>query len=467
MEEDTLDLKDLFNVLCRKKWIVIGITLIFIIFGFICGFLSSKSDNVSVKDNTNLYVSKASIMVANFPDDKSENIKGQTLLNQQIVRTYGAVASSREVAEDVVDKLKLNTKVNDFMNNVKVNVDDKIQLITLTYGDDDPSNVKKIISIYMKTFMDKSKKIYPYAVLKVIDNPSNPYEISKSDFDKIDSSDQNSQPQQSGNKAVSFKSKKLITLVSVFLGLIFGLGVALFLEYIDDSFRKREEAEKIYSISTLGESMSFDRKNKVISEESYNILRTAVQFNDKNGNVFVITSPEAGDGKTETSIGLAKSFASAGFRTLIIDGNGRHPALQKSFNIDVSDGIADMMENIINIGENIGQVDFKKYIINTNNDNLYLLQWGNKLEHNPSDLFLKAHINLIIEKLREQYDYIVIDTPDILHYSDGQILLKACGKGIIVSSQYKTNRQDAEKLKNTLLNINAKPLGLFWKNYIS
>lgn len=467
MEEETLDLKDLFNIIWRRKWIIIGITIFFTIIGLAYGFLNNKGDNSDIqKTDSNLYVSRASVLMANFPDAESENIKGQTLLNQQIVRTYGAVASSREVAEDVVDKLKLNTKISDFMEDVKVTVDDKTQLIAVTYGNPDPEYVKKVTDTYLQVFMNKSQKLYPDAKLQIIDKASEPYEISQSDFDKIGSSDQNSQSKQLDSKNSNFKSKRLIAAVFIFLGFILGIGTAFVLEYMNDSIRKKEEAEKILGIDTLGETMFKNKRHGQVSEESYNVLRTALQFKSADNNVFVITSPTAGDGKTKTSAGLAQSFADAGFNTLLIDGNGRHPKMHELLGIEIKKGIADIMEAVIKQDSSLTKENLKKYLMSTNCDNLYLLGWGHNTAVNPSNLFLKADIRNIVEKLKSEYDYIIIDTPDLVQYADAQIFLKNCGVGIMVSSEYKTTRKDAERAKNILSNIGVKPLGLFWINNI-
>lgn len=458
MEETTLDLRDLWKIVRKRKYIIIGITLLCMIFGLVMSFIPKKVVTIETKDE--LYKSTATVLIANFPDSNSENIKDITMLNQQIVKTYGAIANSRTVAEKTIKELNMNTKTDEFMGSIKVTANAETQIVTIVYGSKEEKDVEKVIGTYLKIFTEEARKIYPEAKLKVLDAPSKAEKIAKEDFDKIGTPQNPNQPTQPVQPTVTEnkgKSKKLIIAVSALLGLMVGFGAAFLMEYMDNSIRKREEAEAILDMPVIGEI----KKDKEETNEVYKILRTTLQYRCKDSNlleiqgrqpknnVFMITSPSKGDGKTTVAVNLAISFAEAGFKTLIIDGNGRKPMVHTVLGLENENGLSNML-----IGETIN-------IQRCSKNNLHMLSWGNS-NINPADAFVKENIDEIIKKLKEEFDYVIIDTSSIVDYADAGILSKMVDEVVIVISEGKTDRDEAFNAKKFVDTIGIRISGICW-----
>ncbi|MCT8975964.1 AAA family ATPase [Clostridium sp. CX1] len=487
MEEVTLDLGELFKVIKRKKHIVLGITLLFLIAGSLISLEGNK--NLQIKEQEYVYKSMSSILVGDLPDAYSENVKDVTALNQHMVKTYGAIAASRTVAKKVINEVGLNVRVDEFLKNVKIKANPDAQMIIIIYGDKNEKDIKRITDTYINQFTTEAQKMYPNSKLKILDEASSPEKITKDEFNKIDSP-KNNEVQQMTTQDNKGKSKKFVLIVSLVIGIMVGLGVVFFMEFMNNSIKKKEEAESIFNTNALDFVKRSSKNNfKLNLDEDCRIARTILQYNNNNlikskinetlqesKNVFMVTSPGEGDGKTDISINLARSFAEVGFKTLVIDANGRNFMLSKMFNIENNIGLSDLLaKKVGNLTTKNNAIDskindntfptkiisFNKYINSILNDNLFLLGWGIS-NINPADSFIMGQVEIIIEQLRQNFDYIIIDTPSMTQYADSRVLLNCTDEVLVVVSQYKTNINAVMESKKVFDIMNIKNINLFW-----
>lgn len=466
MEETTIDLKDLFKIVKRRRMVIISITLISILLGLVISFIPQKSVPIDTKKE--IYKSTASIVIGTFPDLQSDNIKDITILNQQIVKIYGAVASSRTVAQKTMDELNLDVKIDEFMTKIKVMTNPDNQVVTIYYVDKQEGKQQEILDSYVKIFVKEAQNMYPTGKLKILDEPSKVQKMLEEDF--IKATTPQVQPQAQANvKPVVIqdqaKNKKLIIAIAFVLGAMLGVGAAFLLEYIDNSLKNKEEAEEILKLNTLAIIPNNKSKEKENIKEAFRSLRTNLQL--KEDKIFTITSASTGDGKTEVSINLAKTFAEAGFKTLIIDGNGRNPKVNEAFNLKDSNGMSEILhETALNQegikNENSSLIkNINSALLNTDNKNLNVLLWGNS-KVNPADLLGKANIKVLLEELKNNFDYIIIDTTSMVNYCDAQIFSRASDGTLIVASEGKTDRDEMRRLKEILDIASIDIRGLVW-----
>ena len=455
MEEETLDLRDLWKIVRRRKWIIISITVIFMILGLAAGFMSQKSPSDTV-DKDELYKSTASILITNFPDEKSQNIKGQVELNQQLTNAYGAIAESRTVAEKTIKDMNLNIETDEFIDNINVAANANSQVITIHYSEDKKDNQQKVLNTYVKNFMEEASKIYPQGKLKVLDEPSKVEEISKDDFTKLTTPVEQGQQQQQQKAAEpqkKTKSKKLILAVSLFLGLMFGFGAAFVVEYMDNTLKKKEEAEDVLNQTAIGMIPYSSSKDGEEYQEAFRSLRTSLQY--KDGNVFMITSPSNKDGKTSVCLSLAKSFANLGYKILIVDANGRNLQVDVELQLDNKYGLSNILKN--------GEENFESLnLLKTKVENICALCWGSE-DANPSDLLAKSSLKVLFEELKKKFDYIIIDTPAVTKYSDAQIVAKAVDNILVLMTEGNTNKNEAKRFKEIIELSQIKVSGLIWR----
>ncbi len=199
-------------------------------------------------------------------------------------------------------------------------------------------------------------------------------------------------------------------------------------------------------------------KNKV--SEAIKELRTNIQFNmvHKNPKTILITSPFPKEGKSWVSSNLANVFAQNKKKVLLIDADMRKGVQSKTFNIQASFGLSNLLGKI-DSDDSLANVKFEDYIHKTSQDNLYILTKGSRCK-NPSELLSSNAMILLLEKLTEDYDYIIFDgTPSML-VTDSIILCTLVDLTVIVARYKSTKIEDLKKLKKSIEGVGGKIAGV-------
>lgn len=467
MEETTLDLRDLLKIIKTRKWIIICTTLFCIILGLVVSFIPQKTNII---ESNELYKSTASIVIGTFPDLESDNIKDINILNQQIVKTYGTVAASRTVTEKTINELNLDIETDDFKNRIIVLANADTQVITVHYIDKEEGNQQEILDVYVKNFIQEAQNTYPTGKLKILDEPSQVEMIKQDDFlvligaKKQDAT--NLRLESSDLTQENPRNKKLILAISMFLGIMLGVGVTFIVEYMDNTLKKKEEAEEIFKLPTLSIIPYDNIKERENVEEAFRTLRANLQL--KNQKIFTVTSASKEDGKTIVSVNLAKVFAEANFKTLIIDGNGRDSKVNEAFNLENTKGISDILYGMISNEESLKKENsslidvINSVLVNTNVEKLNVLSWGNE-KLNPADLLSKSNVGELLQELKNNFDYIIIDTTSMVNYCDAQAFSKASDGTLIVAAERNTDRNEMLRMKELVDISGIDARGLVWR----
>lgn len=186
--------------------------------------------------------------------------------------------------------------------------------------------------------------------------------------------------------------------------------------------------------------------------EAYKTLRTNIQFSsfDEKIKVIMITSAGPGEGKTFTAANLAVVMAQAGNKTLLIDCDLRKPKIHKIFGLWSTCGVSNLLADV-EISE--------PGIVNSGIENLQILTSGTR-PPNPSELLESAKMHQFINSLRNEYDYIILDTPPILIVTDAQIISKYSDGCLLVVTSGETEKESLLKGKEALEKVNSKILGV-------
>ncbi|HEW7659988.1 TPA: capsular polysaccharide biosynthesis protein Cps4D [Streptococcus pneumoniae] len=187
------------------------------------------------------------------------------------------------------------------------------------------------------------------------------------------------------------------------------------------------------------------------AEEYYNALCTNIQLSGDKLKVISVTSVNPGEGKTTTSINIAWSFARAGYKTLLIDGDTRNSVML---------GVFKSREKITGLTEFLsGTADLSHGLCDTNIENLFVVQSGS-VSPNPTALLQSKNFNDMIETLRKYFDYIIIDTPSIGIVIDAAIITQKCDASILVTATGEANKRDIQKAKQQLKQTGKLFLGV-------
>ncbi|VNM99450.1 capsular polysaccharide biosynthesis protein Cps14D [Streptococcus pneumoniae] len=177
------------------------------------------------------------------------------------------------------------------------------------------------------------------------------------------------------------------------------------------------------------------------AEEYYNTLCTNIQLSGDKLKVISVTSVNTGEGKTTTSVNIAMSFACAGYKTLLFDGDIRN---------SVMSGFFKSREKITGLTEFLsGTADLSHGLCDTNIENLFVVQSGS-VSPNPTALLQSKNFNDMIETLRKYFDYIIVDTPPIGIVIDAAIITQKCDASILITATGEANKRDVQKAKQQL-----------------
>ncbi|CTK68071.1 capsular polysaccharide biosynthesis protein Cps4D [Streptococcus pneumoniae] len=187
------------------------------------------------------------------------------------------------------------------------------------------------------------------------------------------------------------------------------------------------------------------------AEEYYNALCTNIQLSGDKLKVISVTSVSPGEGKTTTSVNIAWSFARAGYKTLLIDGDTRNSVIS---------GFFKSREKITGLTEFLSETaDLSHGLCDTNIENLFVVQSGS-VSPNPTALLQSKNFNDMIETLRKYFDYIIVDTAPIGIVIDAAIITQKCDASILVTATGEANKRDVQKAKQQLKQTGKLFLGV-------
>ena len=193
-----------------------------------------------------------------------------------------------------------------------------------------------------------------------------------------------------------------------------------------------------------------ERKPKSIQAEAYRSLRTNIQYSsfDKEYKTLVVTSANMGEGKTTVSSNLALVLSQGEKKILLIDCDMRKPSIHKRFRVTNTHGITDLL---------LGKKSIDS-VINKFNNNLHIITSG-KIPPNPAEMLDSKVMTKFLDAMKNEYDYIVIDTPPIQAAADAQILSTKTDGILVVVRAGETKKDSVIDSISKLKKVNANIIG--------
>ena len=259
--------------------------------------------------------------------------------------------------------------------------------------------------------------------------------------------------------------------LAAIVGAMLAAGAAFLIEYLDDTLRSPEDAEKAMGLTTLGtigripgdappEKLIAARHPRSPISEAYRSLRTSLRFSslDRPLRSILVTSPNALEGKSTMAANLAVVMAQTGSRVVLVDADLRRPMVHKIFQVFNKEGLTNILF------EDLPVLD--GHLQETGVENLRVLPSG-PLPPNPSELLGSQKMRGLLEQIKEEADIVVFDTPPILPVTDAAVLAPQTDGVLVVTYAGRTRQGAARHAAERLRQVGANLLGVAWNRMSS
>ncbi len=253
-------------------------------------------------------------------------------------------------------------------------------------------------------------------------------------------------------------------------GFIALAGLAILLDFADKNFRSPDEITQVLGFPVLGHVPQLKGKKRrnplgsvdstlctltgpnAFGSEAFRSLRTSLYFRDteSENRVIQITSPVPGDGKSTVATNLAISIAQSGRSVLLIDADMRRPRISCLFGLRSEIGLADLLRKKCTLSEVLRQGPIP---------NLSLIA-SSVSAKDPAELLSSVTFSSLIDSLRTQFDYIILDTPPLLAVSDAASVAARADAVLLTVRLRRNSKPLALQASQMLLDMGVRPMGI-------
>jgi succinoglycan biosynthesis transport protein ExoP len=284
-------------------------------------------------------------------------------------------------------------------------------------------------------------------------------------------------------------------LMGLMMSLGAGVGLAYFLEYLDNTIKTVEDVGRFVRLPALGvipaigssapvglkaarrvkrltsgngvrngghaggrradkSLVALDSRSSVA--EAYRVVRTSMLLSaaGRPPKTILVTSGKAGEGKTTTVVNSAISLAQLGARVLIIDCDLRRPSTHKLFGVEHALGLSTYLSRDADVDLLIQKLQIP---------NLSLLPCG-PIPPNPAELISSQKMRNLISAMSDEYDHVLIDSPPLINVTDPVILSSMVDGVILVVQGGKSTRAITQRARLELQTVGAKIFGVVLNN---
>ncbi len=415
--EEEIDLREIFHII-RKNLILI--IIIPIIFGVSSYFINTYAIDKKYESSTTLLVNSSKL--------SNETItQSDVTLSKSLIYTYAEIAKSETILNKTLEKLEIS---KDQICDLKIMPLKDTQIMQIIAQAKSPELAADIANTIANLFSEEVKRIAKVDSVEIVD-------IAIPISDSV------------------YPSVLLNTVVSAVIGGMLILIIIYLRHFTDNTIKTELDIEKYVDSNVLGTVIKYDTKdyekgNIIMGKdpnspvcEAYRYVKNSVLFSNIDNNIkkILVTSSTKSEGKSTLVANLAYALAEQGLNIMVVDCDFRRPSLHRKFRVSNLSGLTDILLN---------KDDYSKYKQRIN-DKFDVLTGGKK-PNNPAEVVSSNTISNVIDKLGEDYDYVIIDVPPLI-VSDPLILSRSMDgiiyvvqSGVAIKDVVKKN---IEKLKLT------------------
>ncbi|MCX6231895.1 MAG: polysaccharide biosynthesis tyrosine autokinase [Bacteroidetes bacterium] len=354
------------------------------------------------------------------------------------------------------DMVALDIKINNLKKSLAENIKNIVNMSNISIREIDkrtdlvntelnklPATERRMINIQRK--FKVNDEIYTYLLQKRAESAIS--KASNIPDNKIIDKARNAEkvyPKTSFNYVIAFILGILIPLIYLFVK-----------DFLNNTIIEKSDIEKITSFPIIGHTLHNDKDSTTVVldspkssiAESFRAVRTNLQFIAKGAEkqTIMITSTMVSEGKTFVAINLASIFALYGKRVLLMGFDLRKPKIYQDFSLTNTEGISSYL---------IGKSTLENIIQKSYVPNLDIIMAG-PIPPNPTELIASEKNDELFAKLKEMYDYIIIDTPPVGLITDAYLLMKYSDANVFVTRQNFTNKKVFASIINDIQKRNV------------
>lgn len=437
-----LDLADIIEMLWKHKFALV-------LFAVICSALMFVRTQFFVHDT---YTSYGVLHISN----KTERVERDTVIEKNDIETsktlsttYMEVLKTRIFLKDISNAVYGKYTGDEILKMINISTVNDTELLKISVKALNAYDAYAIAEAITQKAPDKLTSVYKSGEVEIVDPPVKPQNPDPKGYAK--------------NTAAGFM-----------IGLMIGFAYAFVYDFFDKKVHKASDISKRFGISVLGETaqnikngkkgnkkkIRIPEVQKIISSdtdfdtaETYKSIRTNIMFSmpkTDGGKVIVVTGALPEEGKTTTTVNLAITFAQTGAKTVLVDCDLRKSRVHRYLQIERDRGVTNVVCGFLSLDDAI-----KKNV----RQNLDCLTAG-EVPPNPAELLQTDEFKNMICALKQQYDYIFIDTPPVTFVTDAAILAKDCSGVVVVARCEFTTYDLLDSAIEELNKSGAKILGV-------
>lgn len=500
-----MELRDYLRVVSHRKWIILQSIVVVAAVALVASLLQRPV----YEGETHLLILQRSAGPNIFGDVLSD----WTFQPERRLQTQAELVRIRPIAETVIRQLNLRETPETLLRRVKVEPAGQTDLIQIKVTDSDPRKAADIANAVAGAYVAWSRASNQAAIKAARETVAAKLEEAREELfgvakeitkrrsegktvpeelqaqlrvgtglfvtlsEKLEQLTINENLERGLGQVVApavlperpIRPKPLLnTLLGLLVGAVLGVGGAFLAEYLDNTVKTVEEAQRHYGVPVLARLPADSGPDKAAYEivlesrpnsaaaEAYRSLRTALEYLNFDGSVrrILVTSAAPQEGKSTTIANLAVAIAQTGKRVLVIEGDFRRPTADRFFRVASEVGLSDVLT---------GQASLKAAIQTCGVPNLGVLPSG-PLPPNPSELLGSATMRSVLDHAAQVADFVLVDSPPVLAVTDCAVLAPLVDGILLVAQAGTSTREGAERAVQVLRGAETRLLGLVLNN---